>query len=98
GALLLPWNRDCHYPRADRRGVHVLFRRSASGDGDRCGATSAGRSWRATAMVDRRRRTGMADFVAKATVVLMFALLSTNLLREFLRTGHITGVLLLASE
>ena len=49
-------------------------------------------------MVDRLRRTGVADFAAKATVALMFALLSTNLLREFLRTGHITGMLLLASE
>ena len=49
-------------------------------------------------MVDRLRRTGIGDFGAKAMVVLLFALLSTNLLREFLRTGHITGLLLLASE
>ena len=49
-------------------------------------------------MVDRLRRSGIADFSAKATVAVLFALLSTNLLQEFLRTGHVTGLLLLASE
>jgi protein-S-isoprenylcysteine O-methyltransferase Ste14 len=49
-------------------------------------------------MVERLRRTRLSEFAAKATVVVLFALLSTNLLQEFLRTGHITGVLLLASE
>jgi protein-S-isoprenylcysteine O-methyltransferase Ste14 len=49
-------------------------------------------------MVERLRRTGLTEFAGKATVVAMFALLSLNLLQEFLRTGHITGMLLLASE
>ena len=49
-------------------------------------------------MVDRLRQTGIADFFAKATVVLLFALLSMNLLQDFLRTGHVTGLLLLTSE
>ena len=49
-------------------------------------------------MVERLRHTRIADFVARATVVLLFALLSINLLQEFLRTGHVTGLLLLASE
>jgi protein-S-isoprenylcysteine O-methyltransferase Ste14 len=49
-------------------------------------------------MVKRLRETGIADFAARATVVLLFALLSINLLREFLRTGHVTGLLLLVSE
>ena len=49
-------------------------------------------------MVERLRRTGLTEFAGKATVVAMFALLSVNLLQEFLRTGHITGMLLLASE
>lgn len=49
-------------------------------------------------MVDRLRKTGIADFAAKAAVVLLFAMLSMNLLRDFMRTGHVTGLLLLASE
>ena len=49
-------------------------------------------------MLDRLRRSGVTDFAGKATVVVLFALLSVNLLREFLRTGHMTGMLLLASE
>jgi protein-S-isoprenylcysteine O-methyltransferase Ste14 len=49
-------------------------------------------------MVDRLRQTGIADFAAKATVVLLFALLSVNLLQDFLRTRHVTGLLLLTSE
>ena len=49
-------------------------------------------------MVERLRRTGLTEFAGKATVVAMFALLSFNMLQEFLRTGHITGMLLLASE
>jgi len=49
-------------------------------------------------MLERLRRSGLTDFLGKATVVMLFALLSINLLREFLRTGHLTGMLLLASE
>ena len=49
-------------------------------------------------MLERLRRSGVTDFAGKATVVVLFALLSINLLREFLRTGHMTGMLLLASD
>lgn len=49
-------------------------------------------------MVNRLRETGVADFAAKAAVVMLFALLSINLLQEFLRTHHVTGLLLLVSE
>jgi protein-S-isoprenylcysteine O-methyltransferase Ste14 len=49
-------------------------------------------------MVNAFRQTRLADFVARAIVVLLFALLSINLLQDFLRTGHVTGLLLLASE
>jgi protein-S-isoprenylcysteine O-methyltransferase Ste14 len=49
-------------------------------------------------MVKRLRDTGIFDFLGRATVVLLFALLSINLLQEFLRTGHVTGLLLLVSE
>jgi protein-S-isoprenylcysteine O-methyltransferase Ste14 len=40
----------------------------------------------------------LTDLVARATVITLFSLLSINLLGDFLRTGHITGLLLLASE
>jgi hypothetical protein len=49
-------------------------------------------------MVKRLREAGVADFAARAAVVLLFALLSINLLQEFLRTRHVTGLLLLTSE
>lgn len=38
------------------------------------------------------------DVLARAAVVVLLALLSVNLLSDFLRTGHLTGLLLLASE
>jgi protein-S-isoprenylcysteine O-methyltransferase Ste14 len=49
-------------------------------------------------MVERLREAGVLDLAARAAVVLLFALLSINLLQEFLRTRHVTGLLLLASE
>ena len=36
--------------------------------------------------------------MARAIVIVLFSLLSINLFGEFLRTGHVTGLLLLASE
>jgi protein-S-isoprenylcysteine O-methyltransferase Ste14 len=38
------------------------------------------------------------DLAARAACAALFTLLSINLLGEFLRTGHITGMLLLTSE
>jgi len=38
------------------------------------------------------------DLAARAACAALFTLLSFNLLAEFLRTGHITGMLLLTSE
>ena len=38
------------------------------------------------------------DFLARAFVAGLFALMSVNLFGNFMRTGHITGLLLLASE
>jgi protein-S-isoprenylcysteine O-methyltransferase Ste14 len=43
-------------------------------------------------------RSRFSEFAARATVGALFALLSLNLLSEFVRTGHITGLLLLVSE
>ncbi len=43
-------------------------------------------------------RSRMSEFAARATVGALFALLSVNLLAEFMQTGHITGLLLLVSE
>ena len=43
-------------------------------------------------------RAFFADLAARALVGAMFALLSINLLGDFIRTGHVTGLLLLTSE
>ena len=43
-------------------------------------------------------RTTVADWVARIIVCLMFGALCVNILHEFQRTGHITGLMLLASE
>jgi protein-S-isoprenylcysteine O-methyltransferase Ste14 len=43
-------------------------------------------------------RAVVTDFVARAIVGTLFALLSINLLADFVHTGHITSLLLLASE
>ncbi len=40
----------------------------------------------------------MTDLVARVAVVLLFSFMSVNLLGDFMRTGHVTGLLLLASE
>jgi protein-S-isoprenylcysteine O-methyltransferase Ste14 len=40
----------------------------------------------------------MRDLLARATVVTLFTLLSVNLLADFMRTGHVTSLLLLAGE
>jgi len=38
------------------------------------------------------------DLIARATIVVLFSLLSINLFGEYLRTGHVTGLLLLVGE
>ena len=40
----------------------------------------------------------LTDLLARATVVSLFTLLSLNILANFMRTGQVTGLLLLASE
>lgn len=40
----------------------------------------------------------VSDLVARAVVIVLFSLLSINLLGDFLKTGHVTGLLLLVSE
>lgn len=50
-------------------------------------------------MTPRRLEKGViTDLMARAIVIVLFSLLSINLFGEFLRTGHVTGLLLLASE
>jgi protein-S-isoprenylcysteine O-methyltransferase Ste14 len=51
-----------------------------------------------SALVRTVSRDAIGDFLARATVGVLFALLARNLLQEFARTGHLTGLLLLASE
>ena len=49
--------------------------------------------------MSNRFASGVAtDLVARAIVIVLFSLMSANLLGDFLRTGHVTGLLLLASE
>lgn len=43
-------------------------------------------------------RDTFTDLLARVLVGLLFLFLSINLLREFLQTGHLTGLLLLTSE
>ena len=45
---------------------------------------------------DRYRRH--RELLARATICTLFTLLSVNILRGFLQTGHVTGPLLLVSE
>jgi protein-S-isoprenylcysteine O-methyltransferase Ste14 len=46
-----------------------------------------------------RLESGVAtDVAARAVVIVLFSLMSANLLGDFLRTGHVTGLLLLGSE
>lgn len=40
----------------------------------------------------------VTDLAARAVVIVLFSLMSVNLFGDFLRTGHVTGLLLLASE
>lgn len=49
-------------------------------------------------MTPRLRPGRTTDLMARACVGALFVLLSVNVLEEFRRTGHLTGLLLLASE
>ena len=40
----------------------------------------------------------VSDLVARAIVIILFSLMSANLFSEYLRTGHVTGLMLLVSE
>jgi protein-S-isoprenylcysteine O-methyltransferase Ste14 len=44
------------------------------------------------------RQSANRDLLARAVVVFLFGLMSVNLFTEFLRTGHLTGLLLVVSE
>jgi protein-S-isoprenylcysteine O-methyltransferase Ste14 len=43
-------------------------------------------------------RQNISDLLARLTVGVLFTILSINILHDFMRTGRITGLLLLASE
>ena len=40
----------------------------------------------------------VSDLVARAIVIVLFSLMSANLLSDYLQTGHVTGLMLLVSE
>jgi protein-S-isoprenylcysteine O-methyltransferase Ste14 len=43
-------------------------------------------------------RSTLTDLMSRALIVVLFTFLSINLFGDFLRTGHVTGLLLLAGE
>ena len=47
---------------------------------------------------EAERRERMADFFARASLSALFMLLAVRIGREFMETGHLTGLLLLVSE
>jgi protein-S-isoprenylcysteine O-methyltransferase Ste14 len=48
--------------------------------------------------MEAQRRERMTDLFARATVGTLFTLLSVSILADFMRTGRLTGLLLLTSE
>jgi protein-S-isoprenylcysteine O-methyltransferase Ste14 len=44
------------------------------------------------------RRAVVTDLLSRSLIVMLFTMLSVNLLTDFIRTGHVTGLLLLAGE
>ena len=48
--------------------------------------------------LDPARQRAIGDLLARAVVGVLFVLLSVNLLANFMRTRHVTGLLLLAGE
>jgi protein-S-isoprenylcysteine O-methyltransferase Ste14 len=52
----------------------------------------------AAAVQSRVTAQMLCDLLARAIVIVLFSILSANLFGEFLNTGHLTGLLLLASE
>ena len=46
----------------------------------------------------RLTREAATDLLARATIVSLFTLLSVNIVANFMRTGQVTGLILLASE
>jgi protein-S-isoprenylcysteine O-methyltransferase Ste14 len=44
------------------------------------------------------RRAIVTDLMSRALIVMLFTMLSINLLADFMRTGHVTGLLLLVGE
>ena len=43
-------------------------------------------------------RETLTDLMSRAAIVVLFTLLSVNIFNDFVRTGHVTGLLLLAGE
>src|SRR5690606_38234917 len=64
--------------------------------GARLDGASAGRPGAGAAACDRRER--LADLFARAAISCLFVILAVRIGREFLETGHFTGLLLLLSE
>jgi len=46
----------------------------------------------------RYTRAMLTDLMSRAMIVMLFSMLSVNIFGDFMRTGHVTGLLLLAGE
>jgi protein-S-isoprenylcysteine O-methyltransferase Ste14 len=44
------------------------------------------------------RRAVVTDLMSRALIVMLFTMLSINLMADFMKTGHVTGLLLLVGE
>src|SRR5437763_218817 len=90
------------------RAVSGVANRGASRDGNRVVSAVAHRVTNRIAnhvagRIANRVAVGVTsgvvtDLLARAVVIMMFSLMSANLFGDFIRTGHVTGLLLLASE
>jgi protein-S-isoprenylcysteine O-methyltransferase Ste14 len=49
-------------------------------------------------MIDDRRRAMLTDLLARGVIGGLFTVLSINLFADYMRTGHVTGLLLLVGE
>jgi protein-S-isoprenylcysteine O-methyltransferase Ste14 len=48
--------------------------------------------------MDAPRYSRFTDLLSRALIVMLFTMLSINIFGDFMRTGHVTGLLLLAGE
>src|SRR5262249_14531453 len=99
--LPLSRHRAGHHARTARCSVPRVLHHGGGRIQHRAPASEAARAeepGRGPLMVNRTRLEIAMDFVARSVVCTLFLFLSVRLFGDFLRTGRLTGLLLLASE